>query len=106
MACASDQPNPFPDGQSMNDVKQIARDVLRIPVKIGNCYLVGDRSEWVLLDAGTEGNHDRIRKIAEDRFGRGARPEAIVLTHGHFDHAGSAGALAKHWRVPIYAHRL
>jgi len=90
----------------MNEVKKIARDVLRIPVKIGNCYLVGNRNEWVLLDAGTEGNHDKIHKIAEEQFGAGARPEAIVLTHGHFDHAGSAGALAKHWRVPIYAHRL
>jgi len=34
------------------------------------------------------------------------RAEAIVLTHGHFDHAGSALDLARHWEVPIYAHRL
>jgi glyoxylase-like metal-dependent hydrolase (beta-lactamase superfamily II) len=26
-----------------------------------------------------------------------------VLTHGHFDHAGSAGPLADFWGVPIYA---
>jgi glyoxylase-like metal-dependent hydrolase (beta-lactamase superfamily II) len=90
----------------MNNVKKIAPDVIRIPVKIGNCYLVGNREEWVLLDSGTEGNHDRIRKIAEEHFGEDANPEAIILTHGHFDHAGSAGALAEYWRVNIYAHRL
>jgi glyoxylase-like metal-dependent hydrolase (beta-lactamase superfamily II) len=90
----------------MLNVKQIARDVVRIPVSIGNCYLVGNRDEWVLLDAGTEGNHDRIRKIAAEYFGEDPRPEAIVLTHGHFDHAGSAGQLAETWQVPIYAHRL
>ena len=31
---------------------------------------------------------------------------AIILTHGHFDHAGSALALAREWDVPIYAHLL
>jgi glyoxylase-like metal-dependent hydrolase (beta-lactamase superfamily II) len=90
----------------MPQVKQIAPDVIRIPVKIGNCYLVGDREEWVLLDAGTEGNSDYIREIAEEHFGEHARPEAIILTHGHFDHAGSAGSLAEYWGVKIYAHRL
>lgn len=90
----------------MNEVKTIARDVVRIPVKIGNCYLVGNRSQWVLLDCGTEGNAGRIRKIAEEHFGEGTRPEAIILTHGHFDHAGSAGTLAQEWGVNIYAHRL
>jgi glyoxylase-like metal-dependent hydrolase (beta-lactamase superfamily II) len=89
-----------------NNVKEIARGIFRIPGKIGNCYLVGDRENWVLLDAGTEGNADRIAKSAEERFGEGARPVAIVLTHGHFDHAGSAGSLAERWNVSIYAHRL
>ena len=43
---------------------------------------------------------------AEARFGAGVKPEAIILTHGHFDHAGSAQTLAEQWEVPIYAHRL
>lgn len=43
---------------------------------------------------------------AEGRFGGGARPEAILLTHGHFDHAGAARQLAEAWDVPIYAHAL
>ena len=90
----------------MLEVKQIAPEVVRIPVKIGNCYLVGNQTEWVLLDSGTEGNHDRIRHIAEHYFGPETRPEAIILTHGHFDHAGSAGVLAESWNVPIYAHQL
>ena len=43
---------------------------------------------------------------AEARFGAGSRPEAIYLTHGHVDHAGSARQLAERWEVPIFAHRL
>ena len=90
----------------MNEVQQIAPDVVRIPVSIGNCYLVGNRQTWVLVDTGPEGHARKILKIAEDHFGRGARPAAIVLTHGHFDHAGSAGKLAERWDLPIHAHRL
>ncbi len=46
------------------------------------------------------------RQAAAERYGPDARPEAIFLTHGHFDHAGNALALANHWDVPVYAHRL
>jgi len=47
-----------------------------------------------------------VRRAAAARYGAGSRPEAIILTHGHFDHAGSALALAAGWGVPVYAHPL
>jgi len=77
-----------------------------VPTLIANAYLVGDSASWVLVDACTPGNESRIQRAAERRFGRGTRPSAILLTHGHFDHAGSAGPLADAWRVRIYAHSL
>ena len=70
------------------------------------CHSHADRASWVLVDACAPGNESRIRRAAERRFGRGSRPRAILLTHGHFDHAGSAGPLADVWGVPIYAHPL
>jgi glyoxylase-like metal-dependent hydrolase (beta-lactamase superfamily II) len=87
-------------------MQEIAPGVAVFPTLIDNAYLVGDRAGWVLVDACTPGHHRAIRSAAEQRFGAGARPRAIVLTHGHFDHAGSAGPLADAWGVPIYAHRL
>jgi glyoxylase-like metal-dependent hydrolase (beta-lactamase superfamily II) len=87
-------------------MREIAPGIAVVPTLIANAYLAGDAASWVLVDACTPGNEGRIRRAAERRFGPGSRPRAILLTHGHFDHAGSAGALADAWGVPIYAHPL
>lgn len=85
----------------------IAPGVARIAVSFVNAYLVGEPGgPWVLVDTGLPGFAWKIRAAARKRFARHARPEAIVLTHGHWDHAGSARALADHWGTPVYAHRL
>jgi glyoxylase-like metal-dependent hydrolase (beta-lactamase superfamily II) len=62
------------------------------------------RRRWVLVDAGLRGYADSIERAAEECFGPDAMPEAIVLTHGHFDHVGSLKALLQRWQVPVYAH--
>jgi len=59
---------------------------------------------WTLIDAGIPGSTSRILHWAEERFA--SAPNAIVLTHGHFDHVGAADELSKEWGVPIYAHPL
>ncbi len=65
----------------------------------------GDR-EWVLIDAGLMGSRAAIEAAAEARFGKGSRPAAIVLTHGHFDHVGVLEDLAEAWDAPVWAHPL
>lgn len=75
-----------------------------------NVAFVGPRSAgdrgWVLIDAGMPGSGGSIERAAGARFGAGARPAAIVLTHGHFDHVGALEALASKWDAPVYAHPL
>jgi glyoxylase-like metal-dependent hydrolase (beta-lactamase superfamily II) len=84
----------------------IAQGVLRVATGISNAYLVGTQKRWVLVDSGTAGYCDKIVGAAEGEFGENNRPKAILLTHGHFDHAGSAAELSDYWDVPIYAHRM
>jgi glyoxylase-like metal-dependent hydrolase (beta-lactamase superfamily II) len=59
---------------------------------------------WTLLDAGVPFSEGIIRGWAEKHFH--TAPNAIVLTHGHFDHVSAARILADEWDVPIYAHLL
>jgi len=87
-------------------LKEIARDVFCLPVGFANVYFVGAPDSWVLIDTAFPGNAVEIRTAAEAIYGDSARPEAILLTHGHWDHAGSALDLAELWNVPIVAHPL
>ena len=73
-----------------------------------NVYFVetGTPGEWVLVDTGLPGSAKTIIAAADKLFYPGSHPEAILLTHGHLDHLGSARELADHWRVPVIAHPL
>ena len=89
---------------SIGDV--VAEGVLRVRTLMVNVYLVRTGSSWVLVDAGVHGYERTITSAAVGFSGPDKPPEAIVLTHGHFDHVGSLEALLEQWPVPVYAHRL
>lgn len=86
--------------------QEILPDLLLMQFTIVNASIVGGAKKWVLVDTGLESSYDFILKSAEERFGKGRHPDAIILTHGHFDHIGSVSKLAEYWDVPVYAHEL
>jgi glyoxylase-like metal-dependent hydrolase (beta-lactamase superfamily II) len=69
-----------------------------------NVYLVRSGTSWVLIDAGWASDAVRIERAVRSLLGTGQRPEAILLTHCHPDHSGSAGALARRWGCPVWLH--
>jgi glyoxylase-like metal-dependent hydrolase (beta-lactamase superfamily II) len=60
-----------------------------------------------LLDTGLKSSAPKIKAMVQEIFGSaGSVPEAIVMTHGHFDHRGSLLQLADEWGVPVYCHHM
>ncbi len=88
-------------------MQEVVPGVACLPLSVENVYFVGSPDQpWALVDTGVPGMAGRIISAAAGRYGAQSRPECILLTHGHTDHAGSAGALAEAWNVPIYVHPL
>jgi glyoxylase-like metal-dependent hydrolase (beta-lactamase superfamily II) len=93
------------DVSSEGSLHEVRPDLAYQRLGIVNVVYAGSPDgAWVLIDAGIPGTKRFMTKAIEERFGEGAKPAAIVMTHGHFDHVGNLKALAKDWDVPIYAH--
>lgn len=89
---------------------EVASDIAWQRLAVANVvYLgaadAGDRG-WLLVDTGVAGSAPFIRRAAAARYGEHARPAAIVLTHGHFDHVGALETLLDEWDAPVYVHPL
>ena len=76
----------------------------RIPIEQvnGNSYIVVSGGDAVIVDTGIPGNAERILKEA-DSLGS-ARISAIILTHYHLDHSGSAADLRAATGAKVYLH--
>lgn len=99
-------PSALADALVSGAVHEVAPDLAYLRLAIVNVVFMGlpgagDRG-WVLVDAGVIGAGHAILNAARERFGA-ARPRAIVLTHGHFDHVGALADLAETWDVPVHA---
>jgi glyoxylase-like metal-dependent hydrolase (beta-lactamase superfamily II) len=69
-----------------------------------NVHFVQSGSSWNLIDAGWQNQGRLIRRAAGSLFGADKPPVAILLTHIHPDHSGSALELTQTWNLPIYVH--
>ena len=65
-----------------------------------NCSILWQGTDALVVDPGQDA--DLIVSFLSER---GLVPQAILFTHGHFDHIGGLpGLLAKYPDLPVYAH--
>jgi len=67
-----------------------------------NCYIVysEDTKKAVIIDPAADS-----RRIMEEISELGVVPEAVLLTHGHFDHMLAAESLKNGYQIPICVHK-
>jgi hydroxyacylglutathione hydrolase len=72
--------------------------VIRLTPARCNIYAVTRNNRTILIDTGISFDRARIEHALAKR---GLVPEAVVLTHTHFDHAGNAAWLAREYGAEI-----
>ena len=66
-----------------------------------NCYFIinPQTKEALIIDPGAQGSF-LAGKLRAGNY----KPVAILLTHGHFDHAAAAEDLKREFNIPVYAY--
>ena len=74
-------------------------DVKELGIYFVNCYLIHEENSksCVAIDPG--GNPDKVMKFLAEN---GLTLEAILLTHGHFDHVGAVKDLYEKTQCKVY----
>ena len=77
----------------------------RLTIQVGsyevNCSIISENGRAWIVDPGQEGA--RIASLLEKK---GLEPEAVLLTHAHFDHITGIAELQKLFPgLPVYVHR-
>lgn len=82
-------------GETQMEIKQLLLGAVRT-----NCYIVylPETKKSVIIDPADDA--DKIRRAVGDLD---LKPEAILLTHGHFDHMLAAAKLKEVYHIPVGA---
>lgn len=76
-------------------------ETVSYPTNFANTYFVIDEDRVVIIDPGSDGS-SLLSRINRANW----KPQAILLTHGHFDHVNGAEYLQKQLSLPVYVHHL
>lgn len=73
-------------------------EVSRLTPARCNIYLVSNQGKSIIIDTGIQSDRTRIKKALE----RSAiKPDTVILTHSHFDHAGNVAWLQKEYEAKV-----
>jgi glyoxylase-like metal-dependent hydrolase (beta-lactamase superfamily II) len=89
----------------VSQMRHIAPDVYLLEgLRGSNIYFLNSKDGYVLIDSGTPNQTNRIAAQLQEAGYDLSQLRAIVLTHGHGDHAGSAAELARCSGAQVMAH--
>ncbi len=74
--------------------------VERIKCGNGNCYIVSNNGNAILIDTSLEKYRGKIISACKPH-----KMRLLILTHGHIDHAQNAAFLANELDIPIAMHK-
>ena len=76
-------------------------DSMELGIYFVNCYLIREEQSKTCVVVDPGGHPNKVLKYLEDK---GLTLEAILLTHGHFDHVGAVKELAETTGCKVYLH--
>jgi glyoxylase-like metal-dependent hydrolase (beta-lactamase superfamily II) len=82
----------------------VADGVHRVEDAYTNWYIVEADGRLTVVDAGVPSSWDSLREALRVLRRRPDDIEALVLTHGHFDHLGFAERARAELGIPVYVH--
>ncbi|MGN1399141.1 MAG: MBL fold metallo-hydrolase [Erysipelotrichaceae bacterium] len=72
---------------------------------VSNSYLVRGEKGSVLVDCGCYVEMEDYEKEFANKSVDPSEVKLVVITHGHFDHAGSSDVAKKYTKAPVAAHK-
>ena len=80
---------------------EIKINVARVGFIQTNCYFIlnDETKKGIIVDPGDEADYieDCVKQLE-------MVPEALFLTHAHYDHIGAVGEIKEKYKVPVYVH--
>jgi len=83
---------------------KVAEGIHRIEDAHTNWYLVEDGDRLTIVDAGVPTSWDSLQDALRQLGRDASQIEALVLTHGHYDHVGFAERARTELKIPVHVH--
>src|SRR5215213_8679881 len=84
----------------------VADGVHRVEDAYTNWYVLEEDRALTIVDTGHPRSWSSLEELLRRLGRKAAAIEAVVLTHGHFDHMGFAERARRELGVPVHAHEL
>lgn len=82
------------------------QNIFIVPCGIANAYIVHntETGKSILIDCGNPGDENKILQVMQQHNIPPTTLQAVLLTHAHADHAGTAAYFKEKYHLPVVYH--